>query len=89
MDISFPIACLGGEIELPTISGKTAKMKIPSGTESAQIFRLKGNGIPYLGSYGRGDQLIKVNVLIPKKISTKQKELLKEFDRLKGEKIAF
>jgi molecular chaperone DnaJ len=89
VDISFPIACLGGEIEVPTISGKTAKMKIPPGTESAQIFRLKGNGIPYLGSYGRGDQLIKVNILIPKKISPKQKELLKEFEKLKGEKITF
>ncbi len=89
VDISFPIACLGGEIEVPTISGKTAKMKIPAGTENTQIFRLKGNGIPYLGSFGRGDQLIKINILIPKKISAKQKELLKEFDRLKGEKIAF
>ena len=89
VNISIPIACIGGEIEVPTISGKTAKMKIPAGTESGQIFRLKGNGIPYLGSYGRGDQLIKINILIPKKLTPKQKELLQEFDKLKGEKIAF
>jgi len=87
VDISFAVACLGGEIEVPTISGKTAKMKIPAGTENAQIFRLKGNGIPYLGSYGRGDQLIKVNIFVPKKISPRQKELLKEFEKLKGEKV--
>lgn len=87
-DISFPVACLGGEIEVPTISGKTAKMKIPPGTDNGQIFRLKGNGIPYLGSFGRGDQLIKINIHVPKKLSPKQKELLKEFDRLKGEKLA-
>ena len=43
------MVCLGGEIEVPTISGGKAKMKIPPGTENGQIFRLKGNGIPYLG----------------------------------------
>jgi molecular chaperone DnaJ len=89
VDISFAIACLGGEIEVPTISGKTAKMKIPAGTENGQIFRLKGNGIPYLGSYGRGDQLIKINIFVPKKLSPRQKELLREFDKLKGEKPEF
>lgn len=87
VEISFPMACLGGEIEVPTISGKIAKMKIPPGTENDQVFRLKGNGIPYLGSYGRGDQLIKINVLVPKKLSSKQKELLQEFARLDGEKV--
>ncbi|MBN2038432.1 MAG: molecular chaperone DnaJ [Spirochaetes bacterium] len=87
VDISFPVACLGGEIEVPTITGKTAKMKIPSGTENGQVFRLKGNGIPYLGSYGKGDQLIKINIHVPKKLTAKQKEMLKEFDKLKGEKI--
>ncbi len=85
--VSFPIVCLGGEIEVPTISGKMAKMKIPPGTENGQVFRLKGNGIPYLGSYGRGDQLVKINIKVPQKLSGKQKDLLKEFASLSGDKV--
>ena len=80
--LSFPLACLGGEIEVPTIMGKKAKMKIPPGTENGHIFRMKGNGIPYLGSYGRGDQLVKVNIYVPKKLTPRQKELLAEFAKL-------
>lgn len=84
VDVSFPTVCLGGEIEVPTIGGGKAKMKIPPGTENGQVFRLKGNGIPYLGSYGRGDQLVKINILVPRKLTSRQKELLKEFARLDG-----
>jgi molecular chaperone DnaJ len=86
-DISFPLACLGGEIEVPTIYGKKAKMKIPAGTENGHIFRLKGNGIPYLGSYGKGDQLVKINIKVPKKLSPRQKELLQEFAKQDGEEL--
>ena len=82
VDISFPTACLGGDIQVPIISGKKVRMKIPSGTENDQTFRLKGNGIPYLGSYGRGDQLVKIRVLVPKKLTSRQKELLKEFAKI-------
>lgn len=87
IDLSFPLACLGGEIEVPTIMGKRAKMKIPPGTENGHIFRLKGNGIPYLGSYGRGDQLVKVNIYVPKKLTPRQKELLAEFAKLDTESV--
>jgi len=87
VDISYPMACLGGEIEVPTISGGRVKMKIPQGTENNQVFRLKGNGLPYLGSYGRGDQLVKINIIVPKKLSPRQKELLKEFAKIDGEDI--
>jgi molecular chaperone DnaJ len=87
IDLSFTLACLGGEIEVPTIMGKKAKMKIPPGTENGHIFRLKGNGIPYLGSYGRGDQLVKVNIHVPKKLTPRQKELLAEFAKLDTESV--
>ncbi len=87
MDVSFPMVCLGGDIEVPTIYGQKAKMKIPPGTENGQVFRLKGNGIPYLGSYGRGDQLVKINIIVPKKLTPRQKELLKEFSKLSGESV--
>lgn len=83
--ISFAVACLGGEVEVPTINGKKVKMKIPSGTENDHVFRLKGNGIPYLGSYGRGDQLVKVTIDVPKKLNARQKELLKEFASIEGD----
>lgn len=85
--VSFPMVCLGGEIEVPTIYGTKVKMKIPQGTENGQVFRLKGNGIPYIGSYGKGDQLVKINISVPKKISPRQKELLKEFSKLDGEDV--
>ncbi len=85
VNISYSLACLGGEIEVPIISGGKAKMKIPAGTESNQVFRLKGNGIPYLGSYGRGDQLVKINITVPKKLTGRQKELLKELSGLEAE----
>ncbi len=88
VDVSFPIVCLGGEIEIPTIYGNKVKMKIPPGTENGQIFRLKGNGIPYLGSYGKGDQLVKINIEVPKKITSRQKELLREFAKLSGDETA-
>jgi molecular chaperone DnaJ len=87
VDISFPLACLGGEIEIPTIYSKKVKMKIPVGTENDHVFRLKGHGIPYLGSYGKGDQLVRVNIAVVKKLSARQKELLKEFAEISGEEI--
>jgi molecular chaperone DnaJ len=87
VDISYPLICLGGEIEIMTIYGSKAKMKIPPGTENGQVFRLKGNGIPYLGSYGKGDQLVKINISVPKKLTPRQKELLKEFAQIDGDDL--
>jgi molecular chaperone DnaJ len=87
VNIPFPIVCLGGEIDVPTLSGGTAKMKIPPATENGAVFRLKGNGIAYLGSYGRGDQLVKINIMVPKKLSAKQKELLQEFAKISDEPV--
>jgi molecular chaperone DnaJ len=82
--ISFPKAVFGGEIEGPTLDG-SAKVKIPAGTPSGKEFTLKGKGIPKLGSYQRGDQIVSVFIDVPKKLSTQQRELLEEFARLGGE----
>lgn len=76
--VSIPQSVLGAEIDVPTLDKKTVRMKIPSGTQSGKIFRLKGNGIPYLGSGNRGDQLVRVVVDIPTKISPKLKNLMEE-----------
>ncbi|HAA89615.1 MAG: Chaperone protein DnaJ [Thermoanaerobacterales bacterium 50_218] len=79
--ISFVQAALGDEIEVPTLDGKT-KLKIPEGTQPGSVFHLRGKGIPHLGGRGRGDQIVKINVVIPTKLTEKQKELLKQFEQL-------
>lgn len=84
--ISFVQATLGDEIQVPTLDGKV-KFTIPEGTQPATTFRLKNKGIPYLRGSGRGDQHIKVKVVIPKKLDDKQKNLLKEFAEISGEEI--
>jgi len=77
--IPFSVAAAGGEIDVPTLDGK-AKLKIPSGTQNNTIFRMRGKGIPYLHGSGIGNQNVEVIVDVPKRLSKKQKELLKEFD---------
>ncbi len=87
--ISIIQATLGADIEVPTLDGKTT-FKIPEGTQPGTTFRLKGKGIPRLqGSAGgqRGDQLVKVKVVVPKNLTDKQKELLKVFADATGENI--
>jgi molecular chaperone DnaJ len=82
--ITFVQAALGSEIEVPTIEGKV-RLKIPSGTQSQKVFRLKGKGLARLGYHGRGDQLVRVIVEVPSRLSSEQKELLQRFDALGGE----
>jgi len=76
--ISLSQAILGGEKEIPTLDGKKIFLKIPSGTESGEIFRIRGKGIPHFSGFGKGDMYVKVVVKIPKKLSKRQKELLKK-----------
>lgn len=85
--IGFPQAALGTEIDVPTVEGKV-KMKIPAGSQSGTIFRLKGKGAPHVHGHGRGDQLVRVVVEIPRKLSAKQRELLEEFARSSGEEVS-
>ncbi|MBS3102789.1 molecular chaperone DnaJ [Candidatus Woesearchaeota archaeon] len=87
-NVPFAIAVLGGEIEVPTLDGK-AKLKIPPGTQSNTVFRMKGKGIPYLHGSGQGDELIEVVIEVPEKLSKRQKELLKEFEKESEHKKGF
>jgi molecular chaperone DnaJ len=82
--ISFTQAALGATIEVPTLDGKV-KMKIPSGTQSGKVFRLRGKGIPHLNGYQRGDQHVRVTVEVPTSMTRKQRELLEQFAALAGE----
>ncbi len=77
--ISFKQAALGDKIEVNTLEGPI-KLKIPSGTQSGTFFRLKGKGVPSLRGFGKGDQLVRVIVDIPKSLSRKQKKILEEWD---------
>lgn len=84
LSITFPQAALGDEIEVPTIHGNV-KMKIPAGTQSGDRFRLKGKGVKNVHGYGNGDQHVIVRVITPKKLTEKQKELLREFANISGD----
>ena len=75
--ITVAEAALGGEITVPTISGK-AKLKIPAGTSSGQTLRMRGLGAPRVGGSGKGDQYVRVMVTVPKKLTRKQRELITE-----------
>lgn len=75
--VGFTDAILGGEIEVPTLTGRVA-LKIPPGTHSSQIFRLKGKGFPKSGGFGSGDMRIRVLVDTPSHLTAKQKELIQE-----------
>ena len=78
--ISFSQATLGAKIEIQTIGGKL-NMKIPAGTQSGEFFRIKGEGIPHLGRSLRGDQLVKIIVDVPRKLSREQKRLIEELGK--------
>ncbi len=84
--ISIADAALGTSIEIPTIDGGKAKIKIPAGTQSGKQFRLKGKGMPYMRGSGNGDLYIQVNTEVPISLNREQKELLEKFREIENEK---
>jgi molecular chaperone DnaJ len=84
--VSFPQATLGADLEVPTLEGKI-KLKLPAATQSGKIFRLKGKGFVDLHGYGRGDQLVRIVVETPRRLSARQRELLEEFAKVSGEDV--
>lgn len=80
--VSFTTAALGGEIEVPTLKGK-ANLKIPAGTQSNTVFRMKGLGIPDLHSHHTGDEHVEVYITVPDKLTKKQRQHLEEFEKEK------
>ena len=84
--ISIADAALGASIEIPTIDGRKAKIKIPSGTQSGKQFRLKGKGMPYMKGSGTGDLYVQVNTEVPVSLNKEQKELLEKFRKIENEK---
>ena len=76
--VSFSQVSLGDEIEVPTLEGKTILLKVPQGTESGKILRISGKGIPHFSGWGRGNLYVELVVTTPKRLTKKQKELLKK-----------
>ncbi len=84
--VSFYQAALGTSVDVETIDGEV-KLKIPAGTQSGKVFRLKGKGVPVINSSGRGDQFVTVRVVTPTKLTKKEKDLFKKLAEEKGESV--
>ena len=80
LNLKFTDLTLGAEVKVPTLDGHE-KLKIPQGTQPNTILNIRGKGLPHYGSYGKGDQLVRINVKIPTKLNDRQKLLLKELDK--------
>jgi molecular chaperone DnaJ len=80
LHLSFPEVVLGTQVEVPTIDGK-AKIKIPAGTHSGKIFRLKGKGFPAFQSYEKGDQLVEINAWSPQHLTEEEKNILEKLKK--------
>lgn len=86
LKVAFTQAALGAELEVPTLEGKTS-LKIPPGTQNGETFTLRGKGVPVLRGVGRGDLVVTVTVEVPTRLTEREKELLLELARLRGEKV--
>ena len=84
--VSIADAALGTSLEIPTIDGVKAKIKIPAGTQGGKQFRLKGKGMPYMRGSGNGDLYVQVNTEVPVSLNKEQKELLEKFRKIENEK---
>ncbi len=84
--ISYAQAVLGGTVEVPTLEGK-ADLKIPEGTQPGTLFRIRGKGIPHLRGYGRGDELVRVKIDVPTRLTPEQREAVQQLAEAFGDEI--
>ena len=85
MPLTFTQAAMGAEVTVPTLDGRVS-YRVHEGTQPGDIFKLRGKGIPNINGRGRGDQFVRVTVEVPKNLSQQQKDLLKQFDELGGDR---
>ena len=83
LNITVTLALLGGTVEVPTVDGR-AKIKIAPGTHAGKVLRLGGKGLPDVNGYGRGDELVVVDITIPSKLNAEEKRLVEELSRQPG-----
>jgi molecular chaperone DnaJ len=86
LDINVAQAVLGADVDVPTVDG-LAKLKIPSGIQPGKVLRLRGKGVPRLRGNGRGDQLVVVNVVIPKQLTSEQRQLFEQLASSLGSEV--
>lgn len=84
--VGYAQAALGATIEVPTVDGHV-ELKIPAGTQSGDVLRIKGKGVPHVKGHGRGDHYVRLNIEVPRNLSDREQELLVELARLRGEKV--
>ena len=85
--ISFPQAALGGEIQVPTLDGPD-RLMVPKGTQSGDVLKLKGRGMPDINGRGRGDEMVEVHVETPRNLTTRQEELLRELAEIEHRDVS-
>jgi molecular chaperone DnaJ len=87
LSVNVAEAALGAEVEVPTIDNQAARLKVPAGTQSGKVLRLRDRGVPRLRGSGRGDQLVRVRVEIPQNLSDEQRRLFQELARSFGSDV--
>lgn len=87
LDLNFAQVALGDEIEVPTIDGEPQELRIPAGTQTGEMFVVRGKGVPHLRASGRGDMIVRANVQTPKNLSKEQKDLLKQLATSMGSTV--
>jgi molecular chaperone DnaJ len=80
LDLQYTDLALGTDLRVPTLDG-SEKIKVPAGTQPNTIFKIRGKGLPRYGSYGKGDEMVRVNVKVPTTLSEAEKSLLKQLDK--------
>jgi len=86
LPVHFVVAALGGQVKVPTLNG-SVRMKIPSGTQSGKIFRLKGKGMPDVHGGSTGDEYVQVMLQVPTRLTSEQKRILEQYARVSGEDL--
>ena len=86
MNLSFPEAAMGTEVEIPTLNGR-AKLKIEAGTQPGKFLKMREKGIQHLNAHGAGDQLVRINVYIPQKLNSEEKNILKQLEAMPNIKV--
>ena len=87
MPISFAQAALGADVEVPTLTGRIV-VKIPPGTQSGQKLRLRGQGLPDVHGGARGDEFVKVEVEVPRKLTPRMEEILRELAKIEEKNVS-
>ena len=86
LNINIAQAALGAEVEVPTVDGPTM-LKIPAGIQPGKVLRMRGKGVPHLRGNGRGDQMVVVNVEVPKSLNTEQRKLMEQLATSLGSEV--